>query len=49
MKTNLYETDDGKIIWSARSQSYEPKNTKEVIQTVSKNVVDELYLAGFVK
>jgi len=49
MKTNLYETDEGKIIWSARSQSYEPKNTKEVIQTVSRNVVDELYLAGFVK
>lgn len=49
MKTNLYETGEGKIIWSARSQSYEPKNTKEVIQTVSRNVVDELYLAGFVK
>lgn len=49
MKTNLYETDEGEIIWSARSQSYEPKNTKEVIQTVSRNVVDELYLEGFVK
>jgi hypothetical protein len=49
MKTNLYETDEGKIIWSARSQSYEPKNTKDVIQTVSRNVVDELYLEGFVK
>ena len=49
MKTNLYETGEGKIIWSARSQSYEPKNTKEVIQTVSRNVVDELYLAGFLK
>jgi hypothetical protein len=49
MKTNLYETNEGNIIWSARSQSYEPKNTKEVIQTVSRNVVDELYLAGFVK
>ena len=49
MKTNLYETDEGEIIWSARSKSYEPKNTKEVIQTVSRNVVDELYLEGFVK
>ncbi|MBT8378689.1 MAG: hypothetical protein KJN64_05635 [Ignavibacteria bacterium] len=49
MKTNLYETGEGKIIWSAKSQSYEPKNTKEVIQTVSRDVVDELYLAGFVK
>ena len=49
MKTNLYETGEGKIIWSARSQSYEPKNTKEVIQRVSRNVIDELFLAGFVK
>ena len=49
MRTNLYETKDAKLIWSARSQSYEPKSTKEVIQTVSRSVVDELYLQGFIK
>jgi len=49
MRTNMYETTDGKLIWSARSQSYEPKSTKEVIQTVSRSVVDELYLSGFIK
>jgi len=49
MRTNMYETTDGKLIWSARSQSYEPKSTKDVIQTVSRSVVDELYLSGFIK
>ena len=49
MRANLYETKDAKLIWSARSQSYEPKSTKEVIQAVSRNVVDELYLQGFIK
>ena len=49
MRANLYETKDAKLIWSARSQSYEPKSTKEVIQAVSHTVVDELYLQGLIK
>jgi hypothetical protein len=49
METTVYETSEGKLVWSATSKSYEPKSTGEVIKTVSRNVVDELYLAGFVK
>lgn len=49
MKTNLYESTGDKLIWSAKSQFYEPKNTGDVIKTGSRNVVDELYLAGFIK
>lgn len=49
MRTNLYETTDGKIIWSAKSQSYEPKSTGEVIKKVSKGVVGELYIEGYIK
>lgn len=49
MRTNLYETKDAKLIWSARSQSYEPKSTKDVIQKVSSGVVNELYVQGFIK
>ena len=49
MRANLYETTDAKLIWSARSQSYEPKSTKDVIQKVSSGVVNDLYLQGFIK
>jgi hypothetical protein len=49
MRTNLYETKDAKLIWSAKSQSYEPKNTGDVVKVVSKNVVNELYGQGFIK
>ena len=49
MRTNLYETDNAKLIWSARSQSYEPKSTKDVIDKVSHSIVYELYLEGFIK
>ena len=49
MRTNLYETTDAKLIWSAKSQSFEPKNTGDVVKTVSKNVVGELYRQGFIK
>ena len=49
MRTNLYETKDAKLIWSAKSQSYEPANTGDVIKAVSKNVVGELNRLGYVK
>ena len=49
MRTNLYETKDAKLIWSAKSQSYEPANTGDVIKAVSRNVVGELNRLGYVK
>ncbi len=49
MRTNLYETTDAKLIWSAKSQSFEPKNTGDVIKAVSKNVVGELARQSFIK
>jgi len=49
MKTNIYETSKGTLIWSAKSQSYEPQNTGDVIKTVSANVVGELALEGYIK
>lgn len=47
MRTNLYETKDAKLIWSAKSQSFEPKNTGDVVKTVSSKVVGELYRSGY--
>ena len=49
MDTKLFETKDGKLVWSATSQSYDPKSTSEIITTVSRIVVDELYQQGFIK
>ena len=49
MDTKLFETKEGKLVWSAASESYEPKSTSEVIKFVSLIVVDELYQEGFIK
>ncbi len=49
LDTKLFETKDGKLVWSATSQSYEPKSTSEIITAVSNIVVDELYQQGFIK
>jgi hypothetical protein len=49
MKTNIYETTEGNLIWSAKSASYEPRNTGDIIKTVSFNVVSELYQEGYIK
>lgn len=49
MRTNIYETTEGKLIWSAKSQSYEPQNTGDVIKSVSSEVVGELYQQGYIK
>ena len=49
MQTNIYETTDGTLIWSVKSQSFEPRNTGEVIKTVSYNVINELAKQGYVE
>jgi len=49
MKTNIYETTKGTLIWSVKSQSFEPQNTGDVIKTVSYNVVSELTKQGYIK
>ena len=49
MKTNIYETTQGTLIWSVKSQSFEPQNTGDVIKTVSYNVVNELKMQGYIK
>lgn len=49
MKTNIYETNEGALIWSIKSQSFEPQNTGDVIKSVSYNVVSELTQQGYIK
>ena len=45
----VQETKEGKLVWSATSESYEPKSTSDVIKLTSLIVVDELYQEGFIK
>jgi hypothetical protein len=49
MQTNIYETTEGILIWSAKSQSFEPQSTGDVIKTVSYNVVNKLAAEGYFK
>jgi hypothetical protein len=48
MDTKLFETTEGKMVWSATSQSYEPKTTADVIKAVTYIVVDQLYAEDFI-
>ena len=48
MRTNLYETTEGKIIWSAKSQSFEPSSTGEVVKAVSNKVIGEIFRQGYI-
>jgi hypothetical protein len=49
MDTKLFETKEGKLVWSATSESYEPKSTSDVIKLVSLIVADDLYQNGFIR
>lgn len=49
MDTKLFETKEGKLVWSATSESYEPKSTSDVIKLVSLMVADDLYQYGFIR
>jgi hypothetical protein len=49
MRTNLYETKDAKLIWSAKSQSFEPKNTGDVVKAVCSKVVNEISRMGYIE
>lgn len=49
MRTNIYETIEGTLIWSAKSASYEPQSTGNVIKTVSFDVISELSSQGYIK
>ena len=48
MDTKLFETTEGKLVWSATSQSYEPKTTSDVIKSVTYIVVNQLYAEDYI-
>ncbi|MBW2273863.1 MAG: hypothetical protein JRG96_11360 [Deltaproteobacteria bacterium] len=42
LETNIYETRDGTLVWSGRSESFNPQSTLEIIDTLSKAVAESL-------
>ena len=42
LESNLFETRTEKMIWSATSETFEPKSVKEVIDALSKVVIKSL-------
>ena len=49
MDTKLFETTEGKLVWSATSQSYDPQTTSDVIKAVTYIVVNQLYTEDFIR
>jgi hypothetical protein len=46
LETNLYEAASAKLIWTARSQSFDPASRKELIETLVEAVVKDLLGRG---
>ena len=42
LETNLYDTANGKLIWSGQSETFDPASTQEVIGPTTEIIVDEL-------
>jgi hypothetical protein len=48
IETSIFETTDKQLIWSARSESYNPESTVEVIDALSKEVIESLKKGGLI-
>ena len=42
LETNLYDTANGKLIWSGQSETFDPASTQDVIGPTTEIIVDEL-------
>ena len=47
LETNLYNTDEKKLIWSGISETIDPEKASEVIGSLGKVLVDKLDSEGF--
>jgi hypothetical protein len=46
IETNVYETEGQKLIWSGRSESYDPASTLEMIDALSSEVIVSMKRGG---
>jgi hypothetical protein len=42
LETNLYDSANGKLIWSGQSETFDPASTQDVIGPTTEIIVDEL-------
>ncbi len=49
LETNLYEVATEKLIWSAASETVDPKSVEKVVQSLSEQIIDSLSKSGLLK
>ncbi len=49
LETNLYDTKDGKLVWGAVSETFEPENALDFIRSASSEIAKALDYDGFLK
>lgn len=42
LETNVYSVDDGSLIWSARSETFNPESTSALIEELSRQIASSL-------
>jgi hypothetical protein len=49
LETNLYDAESDKLIWSAASESIDPRSAEEVVTALSDQIVDSLSRYGLLR
>ncbi len=49
LETNVFETEEGKLIWRALSQSYDEGNTEKVIDDLTKLILKQMKEDGVIR
>lgn len=49
LETNLYDADTGKLVWSARSNTWDPDSVTELAASATPQLVDQLIEQGTLK
>ena len=48
IETNIYDTEDGKLVWSGMSETTNPKDTRKTIADTAKAVRGAMKKHGFI-
>ena len=48
LETNLYESRTGRLVWSRRSNTFDPKSVADTIESVTRVVAERLAEEGLI-